>query len=145
VTGQQTMNDLKCLALWAYLSLFVQLLYSYAIFHIHPCTWTYFIFIWLLIWLLKIIRLVRWNQYTYKERYCSYRKSLFWTDFNHSSEQILTVWWNKVGNMKYSPFYFLQKLSQIVIVEWESSNEKCVEYHTTWPHIRFLTIVFLSL
>jgi len=48
----------------------------------------------------------------------TYSEAFLGVDFDHSAEQVLAVRRNKVWNVEYSAFNFLQQLTQIVVVKW---------------------------
>jgi hypothetical protein len=53
-----------------------------------------------------------------KEYNSTYSKPFLWINFNHATKQVLAIRWNKVWDVKYSTFHFLQQLTQVVIIKW---------------------------
>jgi hypothetical protein len=48
-----------------------------------------------------------------------YRKSLHGVHFDHPPQQVLAVRRHKMGNMEDALLHLLQKVAQIVVIEWE--------------------------
>lgn len=52
----------------------------------------------------------------------AYRQPLLRIDFDHAAQEILTVGRHEMRYVKDAPLHLLQKLSQVVVVEGESTN-----------------------
>lgn len=52
------------------------------------------------------------------------RESFFGICTNHSSNEQLSLGRHEMGNVVNSSFYFFEKSSKIIIVEWKRSNLK---------------------